>query len=96
MLAKTKQQTNSIFQKNESKKSKMDLDSTVALLSSNLPVGGDPNSVKKKKSCLKKSSKEDVDEQTSPIPVEAVVDSEEDEIFFGEKSDKEVNGKNSK
>ena len=27
----------------------MDLDSTVALLSSNLPVGGDPNSAKKKK-----------------------------------------------
>ena len=74
----------------------MDLDSTVALLSSNLPVGGDPNSVKKKRSYLKKSSAEDIDEQTSPIPVEAVVDSEEDEIFFGEKSDKEVHGKNSK
>ena len=74
----------------------MDLDSTVALLSSNLPVGGDPNSVKKKKSCLKKSSTEDVDEQNSPIPVEAIVDSEEDEIFFGQKSDKEVHGKNSK
>merc|ERR1711971_1426668 len=84
------------FSKKRIKKNKMDLDSTVALLSSNLPVGGDPNSVKKKKSCLKKSSTEDVEEQTSPIPVEAVVDSEEDEIFFGEKSDKEVHGKNSK
>jgi hypothetical protein len=99
LLAKTKQQTKYKFnfsKKTESKKCKMDLDSTVALLSSNLPVGGDPNSVKKKKSCLKKSSNEDVDEQTSPIPVEAVVDSEEEEIFFGQKTDKEVHGKNSK
>ena len=72
----------------------MDLDSTVALLSSNLPVGGDPNSVKKKKSCLKKSSEDD---QLSPTPVEAIVDSEEDEIFFGDtKSEKELHGKNSK
>lgn len=60
----------------------MDLDSTAALLSVNLPVGGDPNSAKKK---LKKPEE--------PI---VFVDSDEDEIFFGEKTSKEVNGKNSK
>ena len=57
-----------------------DLDTTAGLLSSNLPVGGDPNSVKK----IKKAKKT------------AYIDSEEDEIFFGEKTDKEINGKNSK
>ena len=60
---------------------KMDLDSTAALLLSNLPVGGDPNSVKKKK-------------KSPPKPYQ---DSDEEEIFFGaEKSEKEKNGKNSK
>ena len=63
------------------KAKKMDLDSTAALLRSNLPVGGDPNSVKKKK-------------KSPPKPYE---DSDEDEIFFGaEKSEKEKNGKHSK
>ena len=57
-----------------------DLDSTTALLCSNLPVGGDPNSVKKKKKS----------------PPKAYADSDEDEIFFGEKSDKELNGKHAK
>ena len=60
-----------------------ELDSTIALLSSNLPVGGDPNSVKDKK----KSKK------SQPI---TKVDSDEDEIFFGEKTNKELHGKNSK
>ena len=73
----------------------MDLDSTVALLSSNLPVGGDPNSIKKKK-VGKKAAKEVVEEPSENLPLEAFVDSEEDEIFFGDKSDKELNGKNSK
>ena len=73
----------------------MDLDSTVALLSSNLPVGGDPNSIKKKK-VGKKAAKKVVEEPSAYLPLEAFVDSEEDEIFFGDKSDKELNGKNSK
>ena len=79
----------------------MDLDSTAALLSSNLPVGGDPSSVKKKSKSSKKSSKDSDDPE---IPVEdldspnvpAFVDDDEDEVFFGEKTDKEVYGKNSK
>ena len=58
----------------------MDLDSTAALLGSNLPVGGDPNSTKKKKKS----------------PPKVFEDSEEDEIFFGEKSEKELNGKHAK
>ena len=60
-----------------------ELDSTYALLSSNLPVGGDPSSVKK----TKKSKEE------QPV---VHVDSDEDEVFFGEKTYKELNGKNSK
>ena len=70
----------------------MDLDSTVALLSSNLPVGGDPNSVKKKPKTPKKAEKS----EQPPKNPSAFVDDEEDEIFFGEKSDKELYGKNSK
>jgi len=45
----------------------MDLDSTVALLSSNLPVGGDPNSAKKKKASDKKAAKKvEIEKPTSP------------------------------
>ena len=57
-----------------------EFDTTAALLSSNLPVGGDPESAKKAKKATKK----------------AHVDSEEDEVFFGEKTEKELYGKNSK
>ena len=60
-----------------------ELDSTIALLSSNLPVGGDLNSAKKKKKPKEKK----------PL---VHIDSEEDEIFFGEKTNKELCGKNSK
>ena len=77
----------------------MDLDSTVALLSSKLPVGGDPNSVKKPKRTPKKRNEENPEDTEAKENVEpvAVVDSEEDEIFFGEeKSEKELYGKNSK
>lgn len=70
----------------------MDLDSTAALLSSNLPVGGDPRSAKKKKAdkCKEKKESPPTDSKS------AFVDSEEDEIFFGEKTDKELYGKNAK
>lgn len=73
----------------------MDLDSTAALLSSNLPVGGDPRSAKKDKKVHKTREKRKEEESPSN-PSAAYVDSEEDEIFFGEKTDKELNGKNSK
>jgi hypothetical protein len=70
-----------------------ELDSTYALLSSNLPVGGDPNSVKIKPKSAKKTP------NSSPnkiSPGKIYVDSEEEEIFFGDQSEKEVNGRDSK
>ena len=53
-----------------------ELDSTMALLSSELKCGGEYNKKKKEPTVH--------------------VDSEEDEIFFGEKTEKEKFGKNSK
>lgn len=70
-----------------------ELDSTYALLSSNLPVGGDPNSVKKK---TKKGSSDKSPAKPESEKQAFYVDSEEDEIFFGEKTEKELHGKNAK
>ena len=68
---------NSLFKMEE-------LDSTMALLSSELKCGGEYNSalIKEAKNKMKKPT--------------VHVDSEEDEIFFGEMTDKEKFGKNSK
>ena len=68
---------NSLFKMEE-------LDSTMALLSSELKCGGEYNSalIKEAKNKMKKPT--------------VHVDSEEDEIFFGEKTDKEKFGMNSK
>ena len=61
-----------------------ELDSTMALLSSELKCGGEYDSA------LIKATKKKKKEPT------VHVDSEEDEIFFGEKTEKEKFGKNSK
>ena len=75
-----------------------ELETTMHLLASKLPVGGDPDVLKNKKAHKHKSKTETVEkaEMAEKAQGVAYVDDEEDEIFFGDKSDKELNGKNSK
>ncbi len=71
-----------------------DLESTMFLLSSNLPVGGDPDALKnKKKAKAEKCKTPKKSDKDKSVPF---VDDDEDEVFFGEKSQKELTGKNSK
>ena len=73
-----------------------ELDSTMALLSSELKCGGEYNAaLTKNKSGPGRGAAPPAPKKKMKDPT-VHVDSEEDEIFFGNKTDKEKFGKNSK